>query len=87
MEGYEQECAEVLLKEQERVFGEKVADTAEEAIEFLEDCFAVVLNNAADIREYWDECGIDCEGMSDEDILEADEVFALPCGKYMVLEV
>ena len=87
MEGYEQECAEVLLKEQEKVFGEKVADTVEEAIEFLEDCFAVVLNNAADIREYWDECGIDCEGMSDEDILEADEVFALPFGKFMVLEV
>lgn len=87
MEGYEQECAEVLLKEQEKVFGEKVAETIEEAIEFLEDCFAVVLNNASDIREYWDECGIDSEGMSDEEILEAEEVFNLPCGKYMVLEV
>jgi len=87
MEGYERECAEVLLKEQERVFGEKVADTIEEAIEFLEDCFAVVLSDVEEIKEYWDECGIDATGMSDDDILEADEVFALPNGKYMVIEM
>ncbi len=87
MEGYERECAEVLLKEQERVFGEKVANNVEEAIEFLEDCFAVVLENAEEIREYWDECGIDATGMTDEEILEADEVFLLPCNKYMVIEM
>ncbi|MBQ9764723.1 MAG: glyoxalase [Lachnospiraceae bacterium] len=87
MEGYEKECVEVLLKEQERIFGERVAENYDEAIEFLEDCFAVVLSNAKEIREYWDECGIDAEGMSDDDILEADEVIALPSGKYMVLEV
>ncbi len=87
MEGYERECAEVLLKEQERVFGEKVANNAEEAIEFLEDCFAIVLENAEEIREYWDECGIDATGMTDDDIFEADEVFLLPCGKYMVIEM
>lgn len=87
MEGYERECAEVLLKEQERVFGEKVADTLEEAAEFLEDCFAVVLSGVEEIKEYWDECGIDWAGMTDDDILEADEVFELPCGKYMVIEM
>lgn len=87
MEGYEKECAEVLLKEQERVFGEKVAGSIEEAIEFLEDCFAIVLSNAEEIREYWDECGIDATGMTDEEILDADEVFLLPCGKYMVVEM
>lgn len=87
MEGYERECAEVLLKEQERVFGEKVANNIEEAIEFLEDCFAVVLSDVEEIREYWDECGIDATGMTDDDILDADEVFMLPCGKYMVVEM
>lgn len=87
MEGYERECAEVLLREQERVFGEKVANNIEEAIEFLEDCFAVVLSNVREIREYWDECGIDAMGMTDDEILEADEVFALSCGKYMVIEM
>lgn len=87
MEGYEKECAGVLLKEQERVFGERVAETEEEAIDFLKDCFAVVLSGAKEIREYWDECGIDSEGMTDDEILEADEVFELPCGKFMVLEV
>jgi len=87
MEGYERECAEVLLKEQERVFGEKVANNIEEAIEFLEDCFAVVLSDVEEIREYWDECGIDAAGMTDDDILDADEVFMLPCGKYMVVEM
>ena len=87
MEGYERECAEVLLKEQERVFGEKVADNMEEAMEFLEDCFAVVLSDVKEIREYWEECGIDASGLTDAEILEADEVFLLPSQKYMVIEV
>ena len=36
-------CAEVFLKEQGRLFDEPVAETVDEAMEFLEDCFAQVL--------------------------------------------
>ena len=41
MEGYEKECAQVLLEEQERVFGETVANTLDEAIDFLNDCIVL----------------------------------------------
>lgn len=86
MEGYELECAEVFLKEQEKLLGEVVLDTVEEAMDFLEDCFAVVLDSVKDIREYWDENGMDIQGMSDDEILDSAEVFELPGGKYLVVE-
>ena len=38
------------------------------------------------LREYFDETGTDVEGMSDMDISEAEEVFALPNGKFLVVE-
>ncbi len=83
MDGYEVECAEVFLKEQEKLLKERVVETLEEAQEFLEDCFAVVLSSAKEIREYFKE---NVHGMSDEDILECAEVFLLPDGRYLVVE-
>ena len=86
MDGYEVECAEVFLKEQEKLLKERVVETLEEAQEFLEDCFAVVLSSAKEIREYFKENAMDVHGMSDEDILECAEVFLLPDGRYLVVE-
>lgn len=86
MQGYEEECAEIFIKNQEKLLGKKVIETQEEALEFLEDCFAVVLNSISEVRSYWEENGMDIEGMSDEDILESAEVFELPSGKFMVVE-
>lgn len=86
MEGYELECAEVFLKEQEKLLGEQVFETVEEVMDFFEDCFATVLDSVKDIREYFDENGMDVQGMSDEEILDSAEVFELPSGKYLVVE-
>lgn len=86
MEGYELECAEVFLKEQEKLLGEQVFETVEEVMDFFEDCFATVLDSVEDIREYLDENGMDVQGMSDEEILDSAEVFELPSGKYLVVE-
>lgn len=86
MEHYEEECIITFLNNQEKLLKERVAETQEEAAEFLEDCFAVVLNSVSEIRSYWEENGMDIEGMSDEDILEAAEVFELPSGRFMVVE-
>ena len=86
MDGYEQECVEVFLKEQEKLLGEVVFETREEAENFLEECFAMVLGSVEEIREYLDENGMDVHGMSEEEILESAEVFELPSGKYMVVE-
>ena len=47
---------------------------------------AVVCKNFAEAKEYLDESGADITGMSDEEIEEAQELFALPDGRYLVVE-
>ena len=67
-------------------FSENVAETPEEAEEFLEDCMAVVCKNLKEVKDYFDEAGMDIAGMSDEDILDASEVFALDSGRFLIVE-
>ena len=68
MEQYLEECAEVFLKDQGKLFDEPVAETIEEAKEFLEDCFAQVFENISEVRAYLDEEGMDVSGVSDEEL-------------------
>ena len=65
---------------------EPVAESLDEAEAFLEDCMAVVVKSLKEVREYFEENGTDISDMSDEDLEEASEVFALPSGKYLVVE-
>lgn len=53
---------------------------------FLEDCMAQVVDSIEEVREYLEESGADVEGMSDEELEDASEVFALPDGKYLIVE-
>ncbi len=86
MEQYLEECAEVFLKEQGKLFDELVAETIEEAKEFLEDCFAQVFENISEVRAYLDEEGMDVSGVSDEELADELEVFAISDGRYFVVE-
>ena len=63
-----------------------MAGTLEEAEAFLEDCMAVVVDSIQDVASYFQEEGVDVEGMSLEELEEASEVFALPSGKYLIVE-
>lgn len=83
---YSDECIMTFLKNQGQLFDEPVAETREEAEAFLEDCMAVVLNSIKEVREYFDENGMDLEGMTNAELEEASEVFKLPGGKYLVVE-
>ena len=86
---YSEEAVEVFLKDQSRLYDEPVAETveeAEEALEFLEDCMAVEVENIKEVRAYLDEAGADVSGMTDEDLEEACEVFTLPSGGYLIVE-
>ena len=83
---YDEECLKVFLKNQEQLFDEPVAESMEEAEAFLEDCMAVVVDSLEEVREYFDENGTDISDMSDEELEEASEVFALPSGRYLVVE-
>lgn len=86
MEDYVKLCAEVFLEQQDKLFDEPVAETVNEAVTFLEDCYAQVFDTVDDIKEYWEDNGMDSEGMSDEDIEDALEVFKLPNGKLLLVE-
>lgn len=75
------------LDNQGKLFPEEdVVSTLEEAENFLEECFAVVVNSVDEVWEYFDEEGIDMEGMEGDDILEADEVFDVGDGRYLIVE-
>ncbi|MDY5846718.1 MAG: glyoxalase [Bariatricus sp.] len=83
---YDEECLHTFLKKQSQLFDEPVADTLEEAEAFLEDCMAVVVDSIKEVREYFEESGADIDGMSDEELEEASEVFELPNGQYLIVE-
>lgn len=83
---YDEDCIKVFLKNQSQLFDEPVAETLEEAEAFLEDCMAVIVDSLQEVREYFEENGADVDGMSDEELEEASEVFALPGGQYLVVE-
>lgn len=83
---YDEECLEVFLEKQLQLFREEVASTPEEAEAFLEDCMAVVCRNLKEVKAYFEEEGMDISDMSDQELEEASEVFALPDGRYLVVE-
>lgn len=83
---YTKESVETFLKEQGRLYDEPVAESYEEAEEFLEDCMAAEVKSIKEVRRYLDEAGADIDGMSDEELEEASEVFALPSGGYLIVE-
>ena len=75
------------LKNQGKLFPEEdVVSSLEEAENFLEECFAVVVNSVDEVWDYFEEEGIDMEGMEGDDILEADEVFDVGDGRYLIVE-
>ena len=83
---YDEICVKYFLEHQEQILREPVAETMEEAEEFLEDCMAVVCKNIKEVRAYFEEEGADIAGMSLEELKEGSEVFALPDGRFLVVE-
>ncbi|MCM1039488.1 MAG: glyoxalase [Ruminococcus sp.] len=74
------------LEKQGQLFPEKVAESLEEADNFLEESMAVVVNSVKEVWEYFDEAGVDMEGADEEEILQADEVFEVGDGRYLIIE-
>jgi len=44
------------------------------------------LDSVEDVIEYFDEAGMDVDGAVDDEILEADEVFDIGDGRYLIVE-
>ena len=86
MSDYSEICLKTFLKDQGKLFDEPVAENMEEAEAFLEDCMAVVVDSLDEVREYFEEEGVDVDGMTPEELEEASEVFPLPDGTYLIVE-
>ena len=83
---FTEECINTFLENQEQLFPQAVAESYEAAEAFLEDCMAQVVDSIEEVREYLEEAGADVEGMSDEELEDASEVFTLPDGEYLIVE-
>ena len=86
MDEFDEVCLEYFLAHQEQLLPEPMAETMEEAEEFLEDCMAVVCKNIKEVRDYFDEAGSDISGMSDDELMDQSEVFAIADGRFLVVE-
>lgn len=82
---YDDSVLSCFLEKQGQLFPENVADTKEEAEAFLEDCMAVVCRNQDEVMAYLEE-EMDIVGMSPEEILDAEEVFSIGDGRYLIVE-
>lgn len=78
--------AKTFLDNQDKLFDEPVAETIDEAIEFLEDVMAIVVDNVDELRDYFEDCGVDTEDMSDDELLDSLEVFKMDDGKLLIVE-
>lgn len=83
---YDDVCLKAFLENQLQLFDEKVAETLEEADEFLDDVMAVTVNTLEEVRDYFEEAGMDTSDMSGDELEEASEVFHLPDGRYLIVE-
>lgn len=86
MPEFDQAVVTCFLENQSQLFPEPVAETQEEAIVFLEECMALVVSSKKEVWEYFDEEGVDLEGMDEDDILDAGEVFDVGDGRYLIVE-
>lgn len=86
MQGYDDAVVNCFLKNQTQLFPEPVADSFEEAEAFLEECMAVVVYSKKEVWEYFDEECVDMEGADENEILDADEVFDVGDGRYLIVE-
>lgn len=83
---FDDKVLECFLEKQEQLFPEKVADTKEEAADFLEECMAVVVSSLKEVWDYFDDSGVDISEMKKEDILEASEVFEVGDGRFLIVD-
>ena len=83
---YKKEYLETFLAHQGQLFDEPVAENIQEADEFLDECMAVVVNSIKEVKNYFEENGMDTSGMTAEELKGEAEVFEMPDGKYLIVE-
>ena len=84
---FDAEVLEAFLKQQEKLFPEPVAEDREEAEAFLSDSMAVVVDSIEEAFDYLEELGMDVAEMEADDLADAEEVFAVGDGRYLIVDV
>lgn len=82
---YDKIVVETFLEKQLQLFPEKVAESYDEAAEFLEDVCAVVCKNKKEVMDYLED-GMDITGMTEDEIMSSEEVFPLKDGRFLIVE-
>ena len=87
MREFDDEVLQCFLDNQSQLFPEEdVVSNLEEAEAFLEECLAVVVNSVDEVWEFFEEEGVDVDDLKGDEILEADEVFDVGDGRYLIVE-
>lgn len=86
MSAYDKVVIDTFLKDQLKLYPEKVAYDAESAEDFLDMMLAVVCKNQKETRKYLKDAGIDVSECDMEEFSDIDEVFPLPDGRYLIVE-
>ncbi len=86
MREFDDRVLEYFLDNQLQLFPEKVAETLDEAEEFLEDCMAVLVESADEVMDYFEEEGMDVQSAGEDEVLAAKEVFDIGDGRYLIVE-
>lgn len=86
MQEYDDAVLQCFIENQSKLFPKPVVESLEEAEDFLEECMAVVVNSVEEVMEFFEEEGLDLEGLEGDELLEADEVFDIGDGRYLIVE-
>ena len=87
MHEFDDAVLQCFLNNQGQLFPEdNVVSNLEEAEEFLEESLAIVVNSIDEVWEFFEDEGLDVEGLQGDEILEADEVFDIGDGRYLIVE-
>lgn len=86
MQQITKEAAQFFLDNQNRLYDMPVAENIDEAMEFLEDCMAMVFEDLKELKAYWKEEGVDMMELTDQEILESLEVFKMPDNRILLVE-
>ena len=86
MQQITKEAAQFFLDNQNRLYDMPVAENIDEAMEFLEDCMAMVFEDLKELKAYWKEEGVDMVELTDQEILESLEVFKMPDDRILLVE-
>lgn len=86
MREFDDAVLECFLENQLQLLPEEIAATLDEAEDFLEECMAVVADSVEEVIAFFEEEGLDTQGLSEEELLEAEEVFDVGDGRYLIVQ-